>query len=117
VPPLEHFVGGASLVGFSRNAAARLFFGADASWNHAGDYSELDAVFANTDLYTGIFERKFALSSAAAVLLSHRLMSEPEDLRRAVLRRLNFVLTTTSLEALSDDQLLSLMEDLIAEGV
>jgi len=112
--PLRHFIGSSSMVGFARNAATRLYWIADVSFSERSDYSAVPTLFGNTDLMSGIFERKLGLDRRAALHFSERLAPEKEKIRREVLRDLNLVLTTTALEFLSVDDLKELVEQLVS---
>lgn len=98
---LQRFVGSPTMVGMSRNAVARLFWGAEAAYATTGSYEDCALVFGSADLYVGVFEREMGLHPEAAMAIIRRLADEPEERRRQALRRLNFVLSTTALEALS----------------
>lgn len=107
------FVGRSSLAGMAGNSIARLYWGADAAWQNDGNYERVPTIFANSDLYVGIFERELGLAPGVAVLLAERLKDEPELPRRNVLVNLNFVLSTTALEALDMASLGSLLDELL----
>lgn len=111
---LERFQGGASMVGISRNACSRLYWGAEASRAHTGSYDAVQTIFKRADLFVQIFERKIGLSPMAAVVLSRELCDGTEQNWRNAIRLLNHVLTTTSLELMNDKQVVSLLESLDA---
>lgn len=106
---LGRFVGNATLAGRSRNALARLYWGAETAFAASGDYSKVDVVFANSDLLVGVAERLLGLDPPAAIAIMERLAPLKEKKRRAALRRLNFILSTTSLEALTPPEVVELL--------
>lgn len=106
---LGRFIGNATLAGRSRNALARLYWGAETAHAATGDYSKVDVVFANSDLLVGVAERLLGLDPPAAIAIMERLAPLKEKKRRAALRRLNFILSTTSLEALTPPEVVDLL--------
>jgi hypothetical protein len=106
---LGRFVGNATLAGRSRNAMARLYWGAETAFAVTGDYSKVAVVFAKSDLLVGVAERLLGLDPPAAIAIMERLGSLGEDERRAALVRLNFILSTTSLEALTPSEVVPLL--------
>lgn len=110
---LNRFVGGPTLNGVGRNALARLFWGAETAFVDTGKYDDCRAVFASADLFVGVFERKIGLRPQAAMAIIRRLIGEPEAYRREALKRMNFVLSTTALEALSGQELVAEIDRLM----
>ena len=106
---LGRFVGSASLVGRSRNALARLFWGADMAYSVTGDYAHVETVFANSDLVVGVAERLIGLDPDASIAIMDRLKVLKEKQRRDALKRLNHILSTTALEALTPQQAVELL--------
>lgn len=106
---LGRFVGSASLVGRSRNALARLFWGADMAYSVTGDYEHVETVFANSDLVVGVAERLIGLDPAASIAIMSRLKVLKQKQRRDALKRLNHILSTTALEALSPQEAVDLL--------
>jgi spore maturation protein SpmA len=66
-------------------------------------------VFANSDLLVGVAERLLGLDPPAAIAIMERLAPLKEKKRRAALRRLNFILSTTALEALTPHGVVELL--------
>lgn len=106
---LGRFAGSASLVGRSRNAMARLFWGADMAYSVTGDYVHVETVFANSDLVVGVAERLIGLDPTASIAIMDRLKVLKEKQRRDALKRLNHILSTTALEALAPEQAVELL--------
>lgn len=98
------FVGSASLSGIARSSTGRLFWGAEAAWRTDGDYERVKKVFSSADVFVGIFERRLGLDPERAMALLGVVLKirgkKAEERRRTVLREVNMVLSTTSLEAL-----------------
>ena len=106
---LGRFVGSASLVGRSRNSLARLYWGADMAYSATGNYSDVAAVFANSDLVVGVAERLVGLEPSAAIAVMARLKDLKQLDRREALKRLNHILSTTALESLSPPEVVELL--------
>ncbi|KLR59928.1 hypothetical protein IMCC26207_110167 [Actinobacteria bacterium IMCC26207] len=106
---LVRFLGQDSLVGRSRNALARLYWGADTAFSVSGDYTKVATVFEIPDLLVGVSERKMGLDPSAAIAIMEELKGLKEKARRKALKRVNFILSTTSLEALSPAQVVELL--------
>ncbi len=106
---LGRFVGNATLVGRSRNALARLYWGAETAFAVTNDYSKVGVVFSNSDLLVGVAERLLGLDPPAAIAVMERLGPLKEKKRRAALRRLNYILSTTCLEALTPSEVVAML--------
>lgn len=99
-----HFLGRPSLVGFSRNAFARLYWAAETLYTEDDGYDLARRVLTNTDLYSGVFERKLALHPPTAQLCVRQLDAPDVDHRPALLR-LNHFATTLVIECATTQQL------------
>ncbi len=114
---VEHFLGGASLRGVSRNALARLFWGAEAAWVQGiGEdrYLDVDTVFKFADLFSGVFERLVCLRADAAIKVMRDIKGRSENSRRSIMLNLNLVLSTTCLESLDMNTYSELVTELIS---
>lgn len=98
-----HFLGRASLNGFSRNALARIYLCAETLHSEEDGYELVRRALGNTDLYSGIFERKLGLAPAAA-RAAVRALDHPGIDHRPSLLRLNHVATTLALECMSGEE-------------
>ena len=114
---VKRFLGNASMVGVSRNALARLFWGAEAAWFQASGkdrYAEVDIVFASSDLFVGVFERVLGLREDTSLELIREIGALDQNVRRSILINLNLVLSTTCLEAMSLEDFEHLVHQLIS---
>ena len=112
-----HFLGGASLEGVSRNALARLFWGAEAAWvQGTGNdrYMDVDTVFKFADLFSGVVERLVCLRADAAIKVMRDIKGRSEESRRSIMVNLNLVLSTTCLESLDMNTYSELVSELIS---
>lgn len=92
------------LKGHTRCGARRLFIAAQACHSADGNLNNLSKFFSDTDLYTGIFERRISLDADLAVELAISLETASRAERRYVLRSVQLMLATISLEYLDRKQ-------------
>jgi hypothetical protein len=92
------------LKGHTRSGARRLYIAAKACQLADGNLGNLSKFFADTDLYTGIFERRMSLDSEIAVELAIALVDKDRATRRYVLRSVQLMLGTIALEYLQRNQ-------------
>ena len=114
---IVHFLGGGSLEGVSRNALARLFWGAEAAWVQGTGkdrYMDVDTVFKFADLFSGVFERLVCLRPDAAIKVMRDIKGRSEESRRSIMVNLNLVLSTTCLESLDMNTYSELVSELIS---
>ena len=111
----DRFLGGPSLVGFARNALARLYWSADALVQDPDDSSLVPTLLGNQDFFVGVFERRIGLYPPAAQACAIALADSSESERRNVLARLNFVLSTSVMEELDRATLVAWMQRTLSE--
>lgn len=105
-----HFLGRPTLNGVSRNAIARLYWGAASLYDVSDGYALVQTVFASQDFVTGLQERRFCLYPPAARACARELGGLGEGEIRAALRKLNYLASTITLELLSEDEIVGLLE-------
>ncbi len=98
------------LKGHTRCGARRLYIAAHACQAADGNLNNLSKFFLDTDLYTGIFERRMSLDADLAVGLATSLESASRAERRFVLRSVQLMLSTISLEYLDSQQKKTLIQ-------
>ena len=99
----------------TRCGTRRLYIAAAACIKADGDFANLKKFFESTDLYTGIFERRLGLDSEIAVELVVALSGKDRAVARYVLRSVELMLSTVSLEYLDRNQKRKLIADAIAD--
>lgn len=105
----ERFLGGDSLHGVSRNALARLWWCGASLVTDDDEYALAQQVLQRQDLFQAIFERRLGLYPPAARACVRELFHASEDRWRRAIARLNHVITTISLETLTEDDITSLL--------
>ena len=103
------------LKGHTRSGARRLYIAAKACHLADGNLDNLSKFFADTDLFTGIFERRISLDSEIAVELAIALVDKDRATRRYVLRSVQLMLGTIALEYLNRKQKKALIEMALAD--
>ncbi len=103
------------LKGHTRSGARRLYIAAKACKSADGNLDNLSKFFADTDLFTGIFERRISLDSEIAVELAIALVDKDRATRRYVLRSVQLMLGTIALEYLNRKQKKALIEMALAD--
>ena len=103
------------LKGHTRSGARRLYIAAKACQFADGNFDNLSKFFADTDLFTGIFERRLSLNSEIAVELAIALVDKDRATRRFVLRSVQLMLGTIALEYLDRKQIKALIETALAD--
>jgi len=98
------------LKGHTRCGARRLYIAAQACQGAEGNMDNLAKFFSDKDLYTGIFERRVSLDAELAVELAIALEESSRKERRYVLRSVQLMLGTISLEYLDRQQKKDLIE-------
>ena len=98
------------LKGHTRSGARRLYIAARACNSADGNLDNLSKFFADTDLFTGIFERRLSLDSETAVELAIALVDKDRATRRYVLRSVQLMLGTIALEYLNRKQKKALID-------
>jgi hypothetical protein len=104
------FLGGPSLGGVSRNTFARLYWLAE---HLGGDYAEARAVLGRQDMFQAIFERTFGLYPPAVQACLRKFRGRSEDDVRSATKWLNYVASTTVLEALDASEIESILTESI----
>jgi len=99
----------------TRCGTRRLYIAAAACIKADGDFGNLKKFFESTDLYTGIFERRLGLDSEIAVELVAALSGKDRAVARYVLRSVELMLSTVSLEYLDRNQKRKLIADAISD--
>ena len=99
----------------TRCGTRRLYIAAAACIKADGDFGNLKKFFESTDLYTGIFERRLGLDSEIAVELVVALSGKDRAVARYVLRSVELMLSTVSLEYLDRNQKRKLIADAISD--
>lgn len=99
----------------TRCGTRRLYIAAAACVRADGDFGNLKKFFESTDLYTGIFERRLGLDSEIAVELVLALSGKERAVARYVLRSVELMLSTVSLEYLDRNQKRKLIADAISD--
>ena len=99
----------------TRCGTRRLYIAAAACIKADGDFGNLKKFFESTDLYTGIFERRLGLDSEIAVELVIALSGKDRAIARYVLRSVELMLSTVSLEYLDRNQKRKLIADAISD--
>ena len=99
----------------TRCGTRRLYIAATACKKADGDFGNLVKFFESTDLYTGIFERRLGLDSEIAVELVVALNGKDRAVARYVLRSVELMLSTVSLEYLDRNQKRKLIADAISD--
>ncbi|MFC2076819.1 DUF6339 family protein [candidate division KSB1 bacterium] len=97
----ERFVGSPTLHGVSRNALARLYWCARALYNKQEKHKYVRKAFQKQDLFQAIFERRLGLHTPAVRACLDVYLTEPEDVFRKGLKRLDHHLTTHALESMN----------------
>jgi hypothetical protein len=87
-----------------------LYIAARAAQLADGNFDNLSKFFADTDLYTGIFERRMSLDAETAVELAVSLENSTRAERRFVLRSVQLMLGTVALEYLDRSQKKKIIE-------
>ena len=105
----ERFVGTNSLHGISRNALARLFWCGASLFTTEDQYSLAKSVIERQDLFQNIFERGFSLYQPAARACVRELRDSGEKQWRIAAVNLDHQLTTTTLEALDEEYIRSML--------
>lgn len=105
----QRFCGGGSITGTARNALARLFWVAEGTVAD-GDYGLTKQAFENSDLLVGVFERRLGLEPRLSRSCIQHLDGVGEEIHRLALRVINFSLSTVLVEALTDDEVDSLVQ-------
>lgn len=106
----RRFLGSSSLAGVSRNTLARLWWTAD-RLRDGDDYSLARQALENQDLFQNVFERFFGVYPPAAKACLDRFRGRgADDIRRAS-RWLQHVLSTTALEALTQDDIAAILDE------
>lgn len=103
------------LKGHTRSGARRLYIAAKACQLADGNLDNLSKFFADTDLFTGIFERRLSLNSEIAVELAIALVDKDRATRRYVLRSVQLMLGTIALEYLDRKQIKALIDMALAD--
>lgn len=103
------------LKGHTRSGARRLYIAAKACHLADGNLDNLSKFFVDTDLFTGIFERRISLNSEIAVELAIALVDKDRATRRYVLRSVQLMLGTIALEYLNRKQIKALIEMALAD--
>lgn len=103
------------LKGHTRSGARRLYIASRACNSADGNLENLSKFFADTDLFTGIFERRLSLDSEIAVELAIALVDEDRATRRYVLRSVQLMLGTIALEYLNRKQKKDLIDMALAD--
>lgn len=103
------------LKGHTRSGARRLYIAAKACQLADGNFDNLSKFFVDTDLFTGIFERRLSLNSEIAVELAIALVDKDRATRRYVLRSVQLMLGTIALEYLDRKQIKALIETALAD--
>ena len=98
------------LKGHTRSGPRRLYIAARAAQLADGNFDNLSKFFADTDLYTGIFERRMSLDAETAVELAVSLENSTRAERRFVLRSVQLMLSTVALEYLDRSQKKKIIE-------
>lgn len=107
---IGHFLGNPTLNGVSRNALARLWWCGHSLYTQNDGYDLARAVLGKQDLFQAIFEREFGLYAPAARACVRRFGDGAVEKEwRDALRKLNYVATTTVLEALDEADLTALL--------
>ncbi len=106
------FLGTPTLNGVSRNTLARLYWVAHALHTPEDGYRNVDAALRRQDAFQAIFERRFGLYSPAARAMLEFAKDRSELEVRAKARDLNHALTTIAVEALPQDGIQSLIQDI-----
>lgn len=106
---VAHFLGSATLNGVSRNAAARLWWCAEAMQDADSGYALTRQALANQDLFVAVFERKFGIYPPAARAAVSELAGKTGKEIQAAARRLNHFLTTQAAEVLDQAAISSLL--------
>ena len=100
-----------------RNSFARLWWGAELTFEPPADYSMTRDLFQkSTDLYEAIFGRAFPRHPAAMRAFLKEVGSAPEPVFRGVAKDLTHALTTFVLEDMKEVELASLIRDLKEAG-
>lgn len=106
----ERFLGSRTLRGVSRNTMARLWWCGEALFSDEDGYSLAREALSNQDFFQAIFERQFGLYPPAARACLSALRDASEGERREATRRLNHYLTTVTLETLTEEDIVALIQ-------
>lgn len=104
------FLGRSTLAGVSRNALARLWWCAEMLWSPADQYRLVQVALTNQDLFQAVFERKLGIYQPAARACFRVLEDKTLNEGRELIVRVNHLLTTVTLEALEEDEIVSVLE-------
>lgn len=102
--------GGRSLNAFSRHALARLWWCCEHLKSDADGYELVPLALSTQDFYQAIFDRELGLYPAAARACVRAFHGKPEGTFRRGIARLNHLLTTITLEGLSEHDIMELLE-------
>lgn len=106
----KHFLGQSSLAGVSRNTFARLWWTAH-HLSDGDDYELARTALSNRDMFQAIFERFFGIYPPAARACLSRFKGRSEGERRQAARWLQQCLSTTILEALTQEDIESILDE------
>ena len=112
----SRFLGNNSLQGISRNALARLWWAGQTLYSEDDGYYLARKVFANQDLFQGIFEREIVLHPPAARAMVRELQSEDSRTITLVAKRLNQWATTIAIETLDERDIVNLVREGMESG-
>ena len=107
----SRFLGNNSLQGISRNALARLWWAGQTLYSVDDGYDLAIKVFANQDLFQGIFEREIVLHRPAARAMVRELHAEDSRTITLVAKRLNQWATTIAIETLDECDIRKLVRE------
>lgn len=111
----RRFLGRNSLNGISRNTLARLWWTGEQL--HDGDnYDLARTALSNQDMFQAIFERFFGIYPAAAKACLARFPDRREEEHRKAARWLQQCLSTTVLEALSEDEVGAILDEVLVSA-
>ena len=107
----SRFLGSNTLQGISRNALARLWWAGETLYSEDDGYNLAKKVFANQDLFQGIFEREIVLHQPAARAMVRVLQAEDSRTINLVAKRLNQWATTIAIETLDEGEIVNLVRE------
>lgn len=99
----SYFLTGNSSQKQTRCAPRRLYIAAETSWRVEGDFSRVEQLIANTDLYSAIFERQLGNDLELAIEISTVFGKSKREIYRPGIKLIGILLSTVALEFLDRD--------------
>jgi hypothetical protein len=96
----SYFLTGNSSQKQTRCAPRRLFIAAETSWKVEGNFSKVEDLLGNTDLYSAIFERQLGNDLELAIEISSIFGKSKREIYRPGIKLVGILLSTVAIEYL-----------------